>query len=104
ARSDDGTYLIGYNLSSLPSFVLRNFATSGIQLTLNAGGVSTANHGTSAEWYAAYAAMNDYVLKSGGTMTGNLNMGAGGVSIQFSGGSGGTGGYIWGANSASTLG
>lgn len=52
-RSNDGVFFQGYDTAAGDAFLLRSFAQSGIQLTLNKGGVSTPSHGTSQDWYTA---------------------------------------------------
>src|SRR5690606_29141693 len=48
--NSNGPYVVGFDNNGDQIFTLRTYATSGIQLALNAGGISTPNHGTSADW------------------------------------------------------
>ena len=54
-RSTSGIYLQTFDNDGVEAFAIRSFnAAGGIQLSLLKGGISTASHGTSANWLAAY--------------------------------------------------
>src|SRR5690606_7365359 len=59
-KATSGIYLIAYDNDANQAFVLRTYAASNYQLTLDKGGVETPNHGNSSQWNNAYTWVNTY--------------------------------------------